>query len=216
MKLSLKSDWRDYYDHMFHMFGDDLVVFERLSRSGPNKEQQFDFLVSLGQNTPSYGKISDLLDETKDDTQKFVIYDDLDAHAGDGKRLVDYQQALKEPVDSFASSYIPRQQENPITLRWLQVGYQPFLLEYSSDDDWRSNCGDVNIKILQVSDLIGPIRKVPYPLWAIDYIPLNNGEVVAIDFNISPGLRGTGVEEHMTASEVVHAITYVMEILLKK
>jgi hypothetical protein len=85
-------------------------------------------------------------------------------------------------------------------------------LEYTSIEDWRSNCGDGDIQLFfrdktellsdhQYKDLL--IFK--YPLFAIDFVPVDN-EIYAVDFNIAPQVKGTGVEKVLTAKEAVDSI----------
>jgi hypothetical protein len=207
MRLRLVSNWRDYYDHMFEVHGDDLVNFHRPMRTDMDKRAQLDLLIRVGQNVPHFGTLGALLEELQDDQDRFVVYDDPLAHAGEGKRLLRRVEALQESPDLFATAYIPHESGRAISWRWLQVGDCPFLLEYVSDDAWRSNCGTVEIRVLQASPVRSVVPLIPYPLWAIDYIPLNQGRTrIAVDFNTSPGLRGTGVEEFLTATEVVEAL----------
>ena len=213
MRLRLVSNWRDYYDHAFQIYGDDLVDFHRPMRTDMDKRAQLDLLIRAGQNVPHFGRLGALLEELQGGQDRFVVYDDPFAHAGEGKRLIGRTEALQESPDLFAAAYIPHESGRAISWRWLQVGDIPFLLEYVSDDSWRSNCGTVEIRMLQASPMKSVVHSIRHPLWAIDYIPLNRGHTrVAIDFNTSPGLQGTGVEEFLTAGEVVNAIGRALKV----
>jgi hypothetical protein len=80
-----------------------------------------------------------------------------------------------------------------------------------------SNVGDVTISILP--DMLGDMEKL-YPnraLLALDFIvPKYSNKMYAIDLNISPGLRWTGIEDILSAKEVVEYIkNYKQEKILK-
>jgi hypothetical protein len=97
-----------------------------------------------------------------------------------------------------------------LSWRYLQIGTESFWLEYTSTEDWRSNCGegDINMFFRDKTELFPDksYKKMPkYPLFAIDFVP--DGDVIyAIDFNIAPGISGTGVDKLMSSIEIVESI----------
>lgn len=214
--IGLKSDFRDYYDHWFAgSWQKPDVVFERYIRSKTSRREDFEKLKSMGLRVPVYGTVTEVwewvrgdfrgLDENKlSKVFSVVVYTDEHAHAGEGKLLLSFEEALEKYPSAFASEYIPATAAGVgITLRYLRVGLRQFWLRYSSYSDWRSNCGDVKIELLceeKIADVAGPA-----PLYAVDFIK-TEGKLVALDYNTSPGLRGTGVEALMGPEQAYRQI----------
>ena len=88
-----------------------------------------------------------------------------------------------------------------VSYRHLQIGDRAFWIRYTSFNDWRSNCGDGDIDLIEERNII-PIKQ---PLFAIDFVKYNNN-YYAIDFNIAPGIKGTGIEKIIPAKQVVELI----------
>ena len=87
--------------------------------------------------------------------------------------------------------------------RFLQIGDQHFWLRYESDDDWRSNCGDCEIALV-AGPKKGYHKSIHEPLFAIDFVIC--GKQYAIDFNVCPGVSGTGVEREIGPRGCAEAI----------
>lgn len=198
MKVVLRSDYNDFYDHWFDILlspDEPHIIFERFSGRGFNRPEQFLYLTSQGVPVPRYGSPAELLG----DCPCIVVYDDIEAHRGSGKRLVTSVADIGQAT--FASEYLwpgPK----AISHRLLAIGCERYHLVYQSDDDWRSNVGDVTIEpgVYPLPDLKTP----NFPLYAIDFILATRGPV-AIDFNTAPGLRWTGLEM-LRAKDVAEAI----------
>ena len=227
--IALKSDFRDYYDHYFAAsWQRPEKVFTRMSRGGLCRSEMFQFLQSAGLKVPPYGRVKDLIPRLQSeyfpdqpslacaigDIACVVIYHDQRAHAGDGKELATWNFALKNFPNAFASEYIPATLSGQgVSLRYLRIGLRQFWLQYSSADDWRSNCGEVTVQVLdeeqrkKQQDLKGLFADVP--LFAIDFIVVRS-DLFALDYNIAPGLSGTGIEEIMTAQNVHEEISNVI------
>lgn len=214
MKLQLKTDFHDYYDHWFDREGQ---VFERMSRSGMSRREMFNFLENIGVKTPPYGTPGQVFNSLSDDEKELeklaqenhinlidvVVYLDENAHRGEGKILMPLIKAIKEYPDTFCSQYFPSLRFGAISLRYLQIGDKIFWLRYASND-WRSNYGDVNIEVLaQEKDGFHP--RIDLPLFAVDFV-YGFDRLYAIDFNVAPGIKGTGVEDILPAKEAVVAI----------
>lgn len=218
MKARLLSDFRDYYDHMFDLSG---VPFARLSTGGLSRPEMLAFLESLGLPVPAYGRVNEFIGAVAPvgaRLDRIVVYTHERMHRGEGKILTTLGEAYEQHPFAFMSrhvdgSYRMRCPLNPqhashcsTSLRYLQVGDRKFWLEYWSDTDWRSNCGEGGVEVLcEEARGRGP---VPLPLYAIDFVLSRYRwqEPLAVDFNSAPGLAGTGLEEIMTATEVVDAI----------
>ena len=215
MKVSLKSDFHDYYDHCFDLDG---IPFNRYSRQGVERRAILDYLSETGFQTPIYGtpqeiyeKIdTQLLERERDFRQKnrhfleVIVYLADNAHRGEDKVLIPLYQAINKYPNHLCTLFISPLPGSAKSLRYLQIGNKNFRLQYTSKDDWRSNRGDVEIKVLTHGP-DGYHPRVNYPLFAVDFI-FNTGEYIAIDFNTSPVLEHTGIEEILAGEEVVKSI----------
>src|SRR5574338_581827 len=143
--------------------------------------------------------------------------DDLQAHCGEGKRVlrrieVRFDGNLSRlpgiyALDElFCSAYLPSQgprgrwQPDGPVLSWrmLQIGPYRFWIEYQSRNDWRSNCGDCACTLIGAEKDAGLYPGLEaYKLFAVDFVL--GQHLYAIDFNIAPGVRGTGVEAFLTS-----------------
>lgn len=198
MKIVLRSDFHDYYDHWFDVLirpDDPHKVFQRFTHQGLTRPEQFAYLASQGLCVPLHGSPRHLLSICP----TIVVYDDVEAHRGLGKRLVSSSADINNA--SFASEYLP----SAVTShRLLAIGDKRYHLVYKSNDDtWRSNVGDVDITL--EDSLLPDLREQNCPLYAIDFVLAKQG-MIAIDFNTAPGIRGTGLEDILTSKEVATAI----------
>jgi hypothetical protein len=212
--VRLVSDFHDYYDYWFDGYDAELT-FERRSTGGMPRREMLEYLRSLGLRVPDFGRPAEVYDQLRrrynalpdevfDYIQQVVVHLDETAHCGKGKIRLPLSDAAKQYPDCLAVEYIPALPSGQgQTLRYLQVGDKVFWLEYTSQNDWRSNCGDVNIRVLsQEEDGYHP--RVAYPLFAIDFV--RGDALYAIDFNVAPGIRCTGVEDILPAKAAAEAI----------
>ena len=196
MKLQLKSDFRDFYDHMFDREGE---VFERYARTDMHRHDAFELLSRAGYKVPPHGTAAALqavfartdgIPEGRTDTHPsmpsgwtVVAYDDPLAHCGEGKRL-DYLCNLAP--ETYCSLFMP--QETAVSYRELWIGRLWVGLCYQSDDAWRSNVGNVEVVATGMSEGIPrPDVFKDYPLIAVDLIG-SMEEGFAVDLNTAPGL----------------------------
>lgn len=219
--LKLYSNFIDYYDHHFDLEGEG---FYRFSNNGMNRIEIFNFLKSHNYLTPKHGYVKQLSKlypeeyryrEYCDDSKKFddswkyielVVYLDINLHRGENKIKISLDKAIELYPDNYASLFIFNY---GISHRYLQIGNKSFWLRYISKNDWRSNCGDV--KIIIDSQNNGYHKSIKSSLFAIDFVRSINektkqDDYLAIDFNISPGIKGTGIENILKPNEVVDLI----------
>jgi len=212
LKVRLMSDFWDYYDHHFDGYGAQ-TVFERKSTGGMNRCQMLEYLQSLGLRVPVFGSVRDVYEQLRrkhgsvtgfDIIAEVVVYLDEMAHRGEGKVKLLLRDAVEKYPDRLAAEYIPALPSGlGVSWRYLQVGDKRFWLEYVSRDDWRSNCGDVQIRVLS-RERDGYHERIRHPLFAVDFVPANG--LYAVDFNTAPQIRGTGVEHLLSACEAAKAI----------
>lgn len=229
MKLKLMSDFRDYYDHQFDLDGE---PFERISTSGMGRREMLAYLNSIGMTTPEFGTVAELAPNG----YPLVVYTDERAHRGEGKAVMLPWDAQEQHPDALAARYYGGLTTCPLsaywgqtskhggehisnrcrssTVRYLTVGRRTWALGYYSMTDWRSNCGEGDVEVLDEITDVGMAKRIRQlidrPLWAIDTIFSEHHEL-AVDFNIAPGLRGTGIEDILTATEIVALLKEAVE-----
>ena len=221
--MRLESDFRDYYDPAFDNDG---PVFSRKGGNvGPAKREQFKILELAGFLTPPHGLVGEVMgmwwESEKLWVRAVVAYTDEMAHCGEGKRV--YRESeLKSNPDMgspggdrywrerklYCSAFVGNQKlpdyEKSLSWRRLQVGKHVFWIEYTSKESWMSNVGEGDCQVIGFEMNAGYHRKIKLPLFAVDFVL--GREMYAVDFNTAPGIRGSGVEKLMTASQVVGAI----------
>lgn len=187
--MKLISDFAELYDCYFD--GKD-KEFYRLTNQGPNKIEQFKLLRKLGFKTPKNGLVKDLIS----DSIYLVLYEDINSHCGNGKFLVDCifddNFNREEYGDYFCSEYIGHSRSSPSkSLRLLNIGKRQFLIEYKSTNNWRSNCGEgTTVCLGETKNYYYLQNEILRPLWAIDFVENANYNLIAIDYNESPGIKG--------------------------
>jgi hypothetical protein len=153
-----------------------------------------------------------------------VVYDDETAHCAEGKRLLRKCQITSNPhmgmpggdrywreKQLYCSAYVhPKGYrgvpvEKAESLRLLQVGPHTFYLLYTSEASWMSNDGEGDVDLVDYRLNAGFHPVVKKPLWAVDFAPGRAG-LYAVDFNVAPGMRGTGVNRVLGGAQVVDAV----------
>lgn len=222
MRIALKSDFRDYYDHWFEApHPTHTRLWERYARGGPGRPDLFAYLDDFGLRTPTHGSTRRVVEQALADHTpgvraglmkclELVVYTDPFAHQGAGKIKVTMAEALDAYPNHFAVERIPANPEGlGESLRYLRIGRRQFWLRYASANDWRSNAGEVTVEILGEEK---PLLDVGYdgiawPLFAIDFIRAwGCGPLYAVDFKAAPGLAGTGIEHYLPAREAYEEI----------
>lgn len=227
--IHLKTDYRDYYDHWFGGSQQpENVFFNRQMTQGMDRQSMMRYMRDeLGLATPRFGTVKSVSEQilsycralvgmglngdSLEDTARVVVHLDQRAHAGEGKVLMSVRDALEKYTGEFAVEYIqPTKTGFGVTMRYLQVGRRQFWLKYSSDDDWRSNAGEVNVEFIfeAKGDVLNVFQPIRHPLFAIDFVIGHKS--FAIDFNESPCLKGTGIEDIMSGLEVFDEISGVL------
>ena len=224
MKITLNSDFHDFYDHWFYLVENSDYTLNRTMVDGILKRDQFKLLEQLGFNTPLHGtpeKLEKLLNES---IEGVVLYKDELAHAGEGKFLHLWAKNFSKRKEyTYASVRIKTDKKvdkGCCSTRILFIGYRKFILRYTSQHFWMSNWGNkVNIEFIDEDK--GAPRDLTneswaftkkWPLLAIDYVvEKDTGKEFAIDFNSAPGLKGTPIEEMFSGLEVYQMIEEFVE-----
>jgi hypothetical protein len=221
--IYLQSDFVEKYDQYLHD-PNGKIVWKRLSKGGMSRRDMLSF---LDDNKNKYhfsvvphGRVKELDDKynpEKDGTwkdsgiysyyHKMVVYLDESLHRGEGKILLDVEDAVKIYPDKYASIYLRNDNDIfPTHERHLYIGNKCYVLTYISiTDKWRSNCGRVFIKLKYILDNIPNNKLLSYPIYAVDILRIlceavDNVvpiylEPFVVDFNIAPGIPITIFKE---------------------
>lgn len=218
MKLILRSDFIDYYDHHFDILSRPQVhlTYSRMSR---NNHTRLDNLVYMRENlnllVPEFGTVDEISKRMRFSTRtpEVVVYLDPKAHQGDGKEKLPLEDALRKHPQNLCTLYLS--EEPSVSYRLIGIGEngpRVWLKYSSSNHPWKSNVGEVDIERVAWRGTKKPDRgHIPSvvshisPVFAIDFVA-NGGNMYAVDFNHSPLLRWTGVEELIEPKEIVEGI----------
>jgi len=199
LKIKLLSDFHDFYDFAFDQEG---VSWERFANPGLSRVKMFQHLAACGFSVPAYGYCKYLIPNLVKHlgTVKFKVVVHLKEHSfgGDSKVLLDSDDALRMYPGNIGVQYI---ESHSTTYTYFKVGKLEYGLKYISTSDWRANCGEFKVDL--VCEGLGNSfhKRIKYPIFSIDCVS-NSGHVYAIDLNIAPKLRGTGLEYHLRPLQV--------------
>ena len=218
--MKLLSDYDQWYDGVFD---DRPPTFHRLAftAGGLSKRAQFDLFASLQLPTPIHGTVAELAATIASQRWpglaaqppaalrsafRCVVYLDEHAHRGEGKELLNLEEALARYPQVLASVYVPAD-GIPAAFRLVRFGRWGFWLrQEGAAGQWQSNRRDREV-ILEKNrwDSPNPIARV---LWAIDFIPSPTG-LLAIDFNTAPQLVTLGEAKALSDEEVALELEHV-------
>ncbi|MFF2531434.1 hypothetical protein ACFVS2_21240 [Brevibacillus sp. NPDC058079] len=203
MTVKLITDFEDYYDAYFSKDGD--IEFQRLSEKEPTRKQVFELLRKYGLVTPAFGQVKKFLRKCKRE-QAVVVYENITTHSGGKKSVMSFREALHNHSQKHMSLYSAS--DKGVSYRYLRIGQLAYLLKYQSDE-WSSIVNTKSIEIEEADP--GFLTTEPdYPLYAIDFVHFKDAKqddvMVAIDFNIAPKLKNTGIEKWIDGVSVVNQI----------
>lgn len=194
--MRIRSDFRQSYDTFLDPFADGEMP--RMMRMGPSRRRQFEMLGQAGYATVEWGTVGQFA-ERDSDIRQCVIYDDENAHCGEGKRLSNAQMLYSNPDMGMPGGdrfYFERQKlaskfyDHNFTIRTLRVGWHTFTVRYARGKDWRSNVEPAQIRTLDCK-YEGNWKThwlFRWPIWSVDQIACEDGVLRACDLNFSPGL----------------------------
>lgn len=217
-KVHLVTDFFDFYDRYFDYSG---PVWKRLTSKGLTRLRALKMLDDAGFFVPQFGKIKELVEsldiedllQTGDKTDVIVYLNEM-AHRGEYKIKMNLMAACEAFPSYLCSFYVPQITKNPISVRLLKIGNIYHFFKYTSDDRWRSNCGNVTIARMIESSIMdefaSAIAKLDHilklPLWAIDFVRDPDGIWYAVDLNTAPKLEESLMEEVYTAKQISNLI----------
>ena len=203
--MYLSSDFRDFYDHWFESNGD--VGLERTNQGVLSKIEALDLLVSLGIPTVEYGNAE--FARSLQDEFVLVITNPY-GHAGLSFMKIDRTDAM---LHNFGDAFIRYYEDAlPYTIRALYIGDSAYHLVIRNGKHYKSNVDTESIfyddfdmpKLLSRFSL-GALG-TQFPLYAVDFIELSDGRLLACDLNTSPGMRHTPLRDMIPPVEVATKI----------
>jgi hypothetical protein len=220
----------DYYDHMLDRARPGVPVWPRNTRADfPTRREQLGVLdrdlrrhPAIGCVAPRWGvgrrqALAGALDEPLAPDARVVVYEDETMHQGMGKRI-DVRGDVG-PEECWAE-FIEPPETGGQSVRWLRVGRRGFVLRYRSPGDWRSNVGteEITVEATALPPAVDALcesimRLYRSPLLAIDLAVSYWGAMFATDLNLAPGLKGSGVADHLRPTACAEAIkAYYYEV----
>jgi hypothetical protein len=208
MKLVLSSDFVDYYDTHFDVIKSPTVhsVFRRSSKDRTARLELLSHMrEQMSLMVPAFGTVREVARLVRfDQAEKhLVVYTNEFSHSGDGKERVGLKSALSRFPLKPCSLYMEPDEKSQ-SFKYISIGSEiRFLLRYTSNHTWKSNVGDVSIEMVEYTG--EPIVSYNYPMFAIDFV-MSNKVPYAVDFNASPKLSGTPVEDILEPGIIVKEI----------
>ena len=222
MRIALKSDFRDYYDHGFEApHPTHTWLWERYARGGLARPDRLAYLAGLGLRTPLHGSTRQLVERVLAEQPpgvrarlmphlELVLSTDPLAHPGTPKVKMTMAEAIDFYPDHFAVEFSPANpQGHGESLRYLRIGRRQFWLGYASANHWRSTAGETMVGVLAEEKPLpeAGCDGMVWPLFAIDFIRAwGRGALYAVNFTTAPALAGTGIERCLPARAVYEEI----------
>ena len=207
--ILLETDYEDYYDHLFLKADDphapaDAIRYVRNKKDEIPRKHLFSVLHSHRLLTPPHGIVKDLR-LSMDMKQAVVVFTEPSKHSGGQKHVMGYQEALMKHSKEFMTVF--SNSEPNVTYRYLVIGERAFYLECKVKDHWDFNVNPkINIEEVEPGNELKGCEPFPVPIYSIDFTSFKdkNGQewMVAVDLNLAPTLKGTGIDELLYPFEI--------------
>jgi len=214
MNVRIRSDFREYYDHAFDLSG---MEWFRNSEDDLSRSSAHNRMRNMGLNVPRSGLLNNRKLLREMGNIQVVVYTNEYTHRGEGKLLLQLEEAMVDYPGCYASAYIhrPVAYSQPSSVRRLRIGSSIHWLEYWSEDTWRSNYSTVDAPVDIYTYVPGITANIidyePYPMLAIDFVESIYGAWYAIDYNTSPGIGGTPIEGILTPNDIYKEVANWMD-----
>lgn len=165
------------------------------------RNEAFVLLGAAGFNIPEVSSVNNIVDRipverliSVGDKQDVIVYLDQLEHRGNCKVKMNIMTACECFPDYLCSMYIEQTPYKPTSLRLTRSGSKLNLTLYSSDDKWRSNCGNVHCVEIEDPDLLEKFSSAISFLdqelegsdWAVDLVSDKDQTWYAVDLNVLP------------------------------
>lgn len=204
-KLSIVSDFDDFYDELCSMNSTDKPLYVRKLGEQLTRGRALARLKQIGIPTIEVGAVTRF-----DETDKLVVYTDVTKHGGKGKRICSYEEAVSQYRNYLASRYIERY--NGVTVKMLQIGKRSYKLTYINPDNNSLDMGRL-VDISRGAD--GYNMLLMKPIYSIDYIWDCSGAAYAVDLNEVQNLKHIEADKFISSEEVVDEIIEAIEVYRK-
>ena len=202
-RICIQSDFNDYYD----ILSDDksALVYKRYMCDCKQRGTDLKYLRSIGIKTIELKQVSQFssLDGN------IVVYTDPKGHNGNGKKIMNVNEAMLNYSNCLASKYY--ETEDNFTIKYLQIGKRRFTLCFKKIDKLSLSPG-ILVDIKESSNEYN--RLIGLPIFSIDYIS-NNNEMIATDFNEVQNLSSIGMQNYISPDNIMTEILESLAIYNK-
>lgn len=194
--LVIVSDFVDYYDKAAQaVVNENSVLYNRVFANVPGKIEELRFMSNLGSKVVRVEPINRI----SPTISNVVVYTNTKAHRGNGKTVMSLSEASLMYPNKLGTEYFLKSQ--CITYKILVIGKRRFKCVLRNSDYLIEN------ELLILEELqSGYNYRIPLPIYSIDYVQSNIGEMIVCDFNTVQRLDYLGVERLMSAEEVINEI----------
>ena len=195
-RVFINSDFKDYYDSVAsNTLTEKSVVYNRILKNVPGKVTELRNINNLGLKTIKLQPVS----KFDPRTSKVVVYADTQGHRGEGKMVMSLSEANLMYRNKLASEYFECNKE--LTFKILTVGKRRFKIILRNRNQLIEN------EVLELQELAsGYNYNIACPIFSLDYVKNNEGEMLVCDFNIIQRLDYLGIQNIMSEEEVIKEI----------
>lgn len=200
--IKIESDFNDYYDELSDNESD--LIYKRFRKESMSRVKALKKLSELSIATLELKPVSKFL------KQEFplVVYTDIKAHDGIGKRIVTYEEAMNYYSNYIASRYI--EPDNNCSIKYIQLGKRRFTIKFELNEPLKiGGVTDIKESEQQYND------KIDIPIYSIDYIE-NNGKLIATDFNEVENFKKCGLTNFIPAEHIIRELYNYFNILRRQ
>jgi len=193
MLLSLKSDFIDYYDNKFDTVERiPHIALHRISRR-LTRDSALEYL-SRNKDSLLFNKVVPHGKVTVFDNSTLVVYTDICAANGAGIEKMDSNKAQILHPDKYASLFLD---PGGKSVKHIVVGTKNFLVEWKSRNNWKSDVGDTNNKVIRIWEAE---YHREFPMYSITYVE-HQKEKIAVRLNLAPRLQT--LERYLKQEQVI-------------
>jgi hypothetical protein len=207
----LNSNFSDYYDNYLNMVDDgETVVFHRFTGDNPGLLEQMQKLKNAGFLTPTFSLpgVNTLLYAPTIHNRALIDYVCF-LRNGDFKYYGATEKInLKDGEFVVDLTMMPDDSLN-LRFRYVQIGTRGFFFSAKGVPAWPSLVDDGAFKLVDIKLQIPYAQLMHFrsPVFSIDFIPLPDGRLVAVGFNLAPHLKSMRVQDVISPETAAEGIT---------
>ena len=178
-EINIKSDFTDYYDELADSSAS--TTYTRMRSESLSRTKALNKLKEMSINTLEIRPVTKFLKSEF----PLVVYTDINAHDGKGKRVVSYDEGMGYFPNMLASRYI--ESERNVSIKYIQLGKRRFTVTYELEAPLKLG------KIIDIKESESRYNdKVSIPIYSIDYVQTKNN-IIATDFNTVENFTANGL-----------------------